>query len=154
MSKALLVIDVTDAYLNDHKPDYDDIPVFIQGIVNRVSQGQDALVLFFTDFTTANFPQEFLPLLAYYGPAIYKTDFSAFDYDPTSESELHETLQGHGITTVEVCGLYANWCIADTVQDALELGYKVVLNPTIVLGENGKIRPDLIYLENEGAVLI
>jgi nicotinamidase-related amidase len=152
--RALLVIDVTDVYLNDHKPDYDDIPVFIQGIVNRVSQGQDALVLFFTDFSSANFPQEFSPLLDKHGPAIWKVGFSAFDYKPIDESELHDTLQNHGITTVEVCGLYCKWCVAETCTDALSLGYEVLLNPAIVLGENGKIRPDLAYLENEGAVLI
>ena len=152
MSRALLIIDVTDFYLNQHRGVV-DIPIFIQNIVHRVVNGNDDLVVFFTDFITAKFPNEFAELLAKYGPAKYKTAFSAFDFDPT-ESELYELLQENGVDELEVCGLYANWCVADTVQDALKLGYKVNLNPTIILGENGKIRPDLSHWNKLGAMVI
>ena len=89
-----------------------------------------------------------------HGPPWYKDDQTAFDYEPIQESDLHIHLQEHNITKVEVCGLYAHWCVAATVQDALQLGYEVSLNPKLILNEDGKINPDLSSLEQRGAMLI
>jgi len=156
MKSALLIIDVTDFYLNEFKGilQIETIDRFLWDIVRRASQNLNELILLFTDFCSAKFPPEFDKLMGLHGPPWYKDDQTAFDYEPIQESDLHIHLQEHNITKVEVCGLYAHWCVAATVQDALQLGYEVSLNPKLILNEDGKINPDLSSLEQRGAMLI
>jgi len=98
MNKALLIIDVHNDYLKQHAGVV-DIHYFLQGIVKRVrvAEQNGELVLFFTDFHSAKFPDEFSELLRQHGPAMYKVEYTAFDYDPPEESEIYEILQEHGI---------------------------------------------------------
>ncbi|CAN8000415.1 unnamed protein product [Ixodes pacificus] len=65
---------------------------------------------------------------------IYKGDntdvdsYSAFwDNARRFETSLHSELRNHGITTVFVCGLAYDVCVAFTALHALELGYGTIL---------------------------
>lgn len=151
MQKAILIIDVTDFYLDELFRDGEylgDVDQFIRNIVHRIAQIQEETVLLFTDSQNAKFPEEFWGITEKYGPAFYKEDFSAFN-NPIQESDLHRLLQKHNVEELEICGLYENWCIAATIQDALELGYDVVLNPFTILHEDGTIGQNLEYWEKK-----
>jgi nicotinamidase-related amidase len=43
------------------------------------------------------------------------------------EPDLHEWLQGHGITGVAVCGIQTNMCCESTARMASDLGYDTLL---------------------------
>lgn len=157
MNKALLVIDVTDFYLSEHQVNGHytrDVSVFIKNIIDRAWKATNEIVLFFSDLYSSAYPDAFSELIKIHAPIRYKDEFSAFDYIPAEESELHQFLQEQNVEELEICGLYAHWCVAATVDDALELGYQVRLNPGLILDEDGKINSDLSSLTKEHVLLL
>lgn len=157
MNKALFVIDVTDFYLSEYQANGNytqEISVFIKNVVDRAWKATNEVVLFFSDLYSALYPDVFSDLIKIHSPIRYKDEFSAFDYIPVEESELHRFLQEQNVDELEICGLYAHWCVAATVEDALELGYKVRLNPHLILDEDGTINPDLSSMTEKGALLL
>jgi len=70
-------------------------------------------------------------------------------------------LEENGIDTIEVCGLFSLYCVYATVSDALWLGYKVLVNPELILGDNGQIGADIEWLkglndraDNKGSLIV
>lgn len=47
--------------------------------------------------------------------------------DSFYRTELHSTLQTHGVNNLIVCGLQSEFCVDSTVRGALALGYPVTL---------------------------
>jgi len=128
MNTGLLVVDVTMAYLQDF---HFDLHSWLWGIASRVKFNTDADVFFFYDDMEYEFPN-IIEFVARPYHCQYKSDFDAFD-----GTNLDKMLQARGIEEVEVCGLFTEWCIDATVKSAINHGYKVCVNPDLILSENG-----------------
>lgn len=68
------------------------------------------------------------------------TDVLREAYSGFDETELHEVLKEKGVRRVFVGGLATDYCVKNTVLDAIALGFETVLLLDATLGVN--IRPD------------
>jgi len=162
---ALLVIDVTKAYLYGNvycSVNGQTRNDFVNRITQRASNTNGERVFFFYDEIGSILPVS-LELLARKHTKRKKWDMSAFDVwgDNLTQSALHLELEENGIDTIEVCGLFSLYCVYATVSDALWLGYKVLVNPELVLGDNGQIGADIEWLkglndrvDNKGSLIV
>jgi len=51
---------------------------------------------------------------------VYKRNSSGFD-----NTDLQEVLDGLGVNTLIICGIWSEFCVANTGMDAVELGFEV-----------------------------
>ena len=151
--KALLVIDVTESYLKNYNHyKYDEaITTFLNNLEKRLQDLQNELVYIFFDVVGNSAPDN-LREYWHMHTVIEKPEWSAF-----SKKGFHKELQDKGITLLEICGLFTQFCVLETVQDALKLGYDVVVNPHLILGDGGELGEGLWLLqkiENEKLTIL
>jgi nicotinamidase/pyrazinamidase len=92
------------------------------------------------------------------GTRIDIDSYSAFfDNEHLYQTDLHEYLQHHHITTLTIMGLATDYCVKFTVLDALHLGYNVTVIKNGCKGINLKshdVDNAFLKMEHSGAKLI
>jgi len=127
---ALLVIDVQNLWIVDDTPITADGTFIVDKLVDVLADARDAglTIIYTRDLANAGtaseeelgFPEAIAPHES--DIVLLKRLSNAFYLTP-----LHATLEQRGITRVIVAGLFTTYCIADTVQGALDLGYDVTV---------------------------
>ncbi len=76
-------------------------------------------------------------------------------YSGFAHTELHSYLQSQGITTLFIGGVATDWCVKETIIDALKLGYTVyIVTDAIKWVDESKTQEVLNELVALGAKLI
>ena len=133
----------TNCNKNIIHPEEKNNPKFIEHIK---TQNIDAV-----DFSN---PQEYL----------LETRRSSYPKSSFEDGVLHQRLEDKGIKTLVVMGAYTHLCVRETIIDALSLGYKVILDQSLVtcvrpnsaLGSNGHLyeyyefQQTIQHIENSG----
>jgi len=138
---ALLVIDVQNLWIEGGTPTTVDGTFIVDKLVGVLADAREAglTIVYTRDLANAataseeelDFPDAIAPLED--DIVMLKRFSNAFYLTP-----LHATLEQLGITRVIVVGLFTTYCVADTVQGALDFGYDVtVLADAHGDGDNG-----------------
>jgi len=127
---ALLVIDVQNLWIEGATPITADGTFIVDKLVDVLDDAREAdlTIVYTRDLANAGTASEaeldFPDAIAPHEEDIVslKRLSNAFYLTP-----LHATLDQMGITHVIVVGLFTTYCVADTVQGALDLGYDVTV---------------------------
>ena len=99
-----------------------------------------------------NRPQ--IDLVIYKGTHEKEDAYSAFD---ATNIQLHRFLKSRDVTTLYICGLATEYCVKETVMDALKSGYQTIVVQDATSGvnlHNGDEDRAWKEMENAGAELI